>query len=114
MWKVIGPLYSILSLNLFVVAYLSATDRLKRNKLVGMRTKATMASDAAWYAAHRASAWSIAVAGVVVLGTGGWLLAVRPGDDEGTRAVFGSAIAVLVVVVIGGLQAQRAAKGVVS
>lgn len=114
MWKLIGPLYSILSLSLFVVAYLSATDRLKRNKLVGMRTKTTMASDTAWYAAQRAGAWSVAVAGVVVLGTGVWLLVARPGDEGGTTAVLGSTVAVLVVVVIGGLQAQRAAKGAVT
>jgi len=110
MWKLIGLLYSVLSLSLLVVAYLSAKDRLKRNKLVGLRTKATMSSDAAWYAAQRAGAWSIAVAGALVLGTGVWLLVAQPGDNEATTTVFGSSIAALVVALIGGLQAQRAAK----
>ena len=94
------------------LAYLSATERLKRNGTVGMRTRATLASDAAWYAAHRSSAWSVAVAGLIFLCVGIWLLAIQP-DEAGARtAVLGSAMAVLVVIVIGGIQADRVAKGV--
>lgn len=78
-----------------------------------MRTKATLASDAAWYAAHRASAWSIAVAGFIFLGVGIWLIANGPGDRAMRNALLGSALIVLVVVVIGGIQADRVAKGVI-
>lgn len=112
MGKLTGPLFSVIGVGSLWIAYLCATERLKRNGSVGMRTKATMASDAAWYAAHRASAWSIAVAGLIFLAVGIWLLVTRP-DDAGARtAVLGSAIAVLVVIVIGGVQADRVAKGV--
>ncbi len=74
MGKLTGPLFSVIGLGMLWLAYLSATERLKRNGTVGMRTKATMASDAAWYAAHRASAWSVAVAGLIFVCVGIWLL----------------------------------------
>ena len=91
---------------------LCTSERLKRNSIVGMRTSATMASDAAWFAAHRVSAWSIALAGVVFLAVGVWLVAVRPGDAAVSGVVLGSAAVVLVVILIGGLQADRVARGV--
>ena len=112
MGKSTGLLYSVLGVGSFWLTYLCATERLKRNGTVGMRTKATLASDAAWYAAHRASAWSIAVAGLIFLAVGVWLLVARPEEAGARTAVTGSAIAVLVVVVIGGVQADRVAKGV--
>lgn len=112
MAKLVGPLYAILGAGTLWLAYLCATGRLKRNGLVGMRTRATMATDAAWYAAHRASAWSIAVAALILLAVGVWLLLARPGDVEARSAVLGTSLIVLVVVVIGGVQADRVAKSV--
>lgn len=38
------------------IARMGASGTLRRNGLVGVRTAATMQSDAAWYAAHRAIA----------------------------------------------------------
>jgi len=104
MGKLTAPIYLVIGLGTLWVAYLSATERLKRNGSVGMRTKATMASDATWYAAHRASAWSIAVAGSIFLPLCVWLLAAQPGDRAARSALIGSALAVLVVILIGGFR----------
>jgi hypothetical protein len=112
MGKLMGPLFSVIGVGMLWLAYLSATERLKRNGTVGMRTKATMASHAAWYAAHRASAWSVASEGLIFLGVGIWLLVTQPDETGARTAVLGSAIAILVVIVIGGIQADRVAKGV--
>lgn len=73
-----------------------------------------MASDAAWNAAHRASAWSIALTGVVLLVGGVWLLLARRSPDTARNAVLGITLAVLVIVVVGGVQANQVAKGTTS
>jgi hypothetical protein len=96
-----------------VVACLGAGGRLPRNRIVGMRTSATLATDEAWKAAHRASAWSLGVAAVLTLSCGVWLLVSRPSDGVAhgvTRAVMG--VVVVVVVVVGGVQAHRVARRV--
>lgn len=56
------------------IARMGAAGTLSRNGLVGIRTAATMQSDAAWYAAHRAiapvlriCAWAQIVGAAVVL-----------------------------------------------
>ncbi|WP_237209335.1 SdpI family protein [Rothia nasimurium] len=56
------------------IARMGAAGTLRRNGLVGIRTAATMQSDAAWYAAHRAiapvlriCAWAQIVGAAVVL-----------------------------------------------
>ncbi|WP_237204878.1 SdpI family protein [Rothia nasimurium] len=56
------------------IARMGAAGTLRRNGLVGVRTTATMQSDAAWYAAHkaiaptlRACAWAQIVGAAVVL-----------------------------------------------
>lgn len=111
MARVIGALHSVTGLGLLWVGYLSATERLRRNGLVGMRTKATMASDAAWFTAQRASAWSVLTAGLILFGVGIWLLFTGPSDATTTAAVVSSALLVVLVVVIGGLQADWVARG---
>ncbi|WP_237185587.1 SdpI family protein [Rothia nasimurium] len=56
------------------IARMGAAGTLRRNGLVGIRTTATMQSDAAWYAAHKAiapvlriCAWAQIVGAAVVL-----------------------------------------------
>lgn len=52
---------------LFVVGYLGWSDRLPRNRWVGMRTKTTMSSDAVWRVAHhKAGPWFV-ISGVMML-----------------------------------------------
>ncbi|HEV2071337.1 MAG TPA: SdpI family protein [Acidimicrobiales bacterium] len=111
MARMIGALHSVTGLGLLWVGYLSATERLPRNGLVGMRTRATMASDDAWFAAHRAGAWSLLIAGLILFGVGVWLVFVGPSDATTTAAAMSSAVLIIVVVVIGGLQADRVARG---
>lgn len=112
MARMTGVLQSAIGLALLWVGCLSATERLRRNGLVGMRTKATMANDAAWFAAHRASAWSILTAGLILFGVGLWLLFTGPSHATTKTAVVSSALLIVVVVVIGGLQADRVARGI--
>lgn len=59
------------------IARMGAAGTLRRNGLVGIRTTATMQSDAAWYAAHkaiaptlRACAWAQFAGAAVVLALG--------------------------------------------
>lgn len=40
-------------------------DRIRRNGVIGLRTRTTMASDRAWYAAQRAAAAWVALAGAI-------------------------------------------------
>lgn len=112
--RITGPLFAIIGVGSLWMAWLMGSERLPRNGLVGMRTRATMASDAAWNAAHRASAWSIALTGLVLLVGGIWLLLDRRSPESTRNVVLGISLAVLAVVVIGGVQADRVAKGTTS
>jgi hypothetical protein len=112
--QITGPLFAVLGAGFLWLAWLMQNERLPRNGLVGMRTKATMASDAAWNASHRASAWSVALAGVILLAAGVWLWLARDSGGDGRSIVLGSCVAILVVIVAGGIQADRVAKGTTS
>jgi len=97
----LGPLIvaSVLMLALGVaslwVARRAAAGTLPRNDLVGIRTAATRASDAAWIAAHRAGAADLRWIGVVALVTA-VLIWPTLGMPEGAREIA------LAVVVLGG------------
>jgi uncharacterized membrane protein len=54
MYTVIGALWLISAVSI-VTAYCGALEKLSRNTMVGIRTPATLASDAAWRAGHRAA-----------------------------------------------------------
>ena len=74
-----------------------------------MRTRATMASDAAWDAAHRASAGLVGAAGTAFAAGGAWTVLADPsGSALEVTALIVTAIA-LVLVIAGGVVAQRAA-----
>lgn len=99
---------------LLVVAALSARGTLRRNRWVGIRTRATMASDAAWAAAHRAAAAPTAVGGAVLV-AGGIAIPFVTNDDRGVAGA-GLAIAILGVSIVGfaavvGVRAARRATG---
>src|SRR5688572_1673278 len=55
MWVVL-LLAFLAGLALTVIGVLALFDRLPRNRFAGIRTRTTMASDSAWYSAHRAAA----------------------------------------------------------
>ena len=89
-----------------VVAFLSATGLLPRNRFVGVRTGATQRDDAAWTAAHRAAApwWALSGMLLIVGSWRGWIRADLPGAEQ---SAF---VASLVLVIVGGLLGHRAAK----
>lgn len=94
-WKalLVGGSLVVGGVVLLAIAWLSFGGRLPRNGSVGIRTGATMASEAAWRRAHLAAApWTMAQG--VVLGAGGaWVLVRRPSE----RATAVATVAVVVV-----------------
>lgn len=88
-----------------------ASGRLKRNYWAGIRTRTTLASDDAWFAAHRAArppveagGWAAAAAGVVVL--------FLPADPEALipLTVIAGAVVMLALIMVGAWRGVRAAK----
>lgn len=75
---VAGSLLVAAGLALLVVALLGARSRLRRNRFAGVRTAATLRSDAAFTLANRAAAMPIGAAGVVAAAGGSFLLASGP------------------------------------
>lgn len=112
--RITGSLFGIIGASFLWLAWLMQNESLPRNGWVGMRTKATMANDPAWFASHRASAWSVALAGVVLLAAGLWLLLARQSASAGRNVVLGSCAAMVIVMVVGGIHADRVAKGTTS
>ncbi|WP_053202750.1 SdpI family protein [Jiangella muralis] len=95
------------------MARAAASGRLRRNYWAGIRTSATLASDDAWLAAHRAArratetgGWAAIVAALVVF--------VVPSDPEGLLAVpvLAGAGVLLVFVLIGARRGVLAARAV--
>ncbi|SIS07214.1 SdpI family protein [Microbacterium sp. RURRCA19A] len=100
----IGPLVTVTVAMLAVAAVSFWTARrasagtLPRNDLVGIRTAATRASDAAWVAAHRAGAADLRGTGIAALATAllPWVATIVPA---------GAREPVLVVVIVSGIGA---------
>lgn len=100
-----------------------ADGRIAKNWLLGIRTPATLASDGAWLAAHRAGerdlvrcGWSAAVTGPAAIAVGA---GVGAGDAERALAGWGVALGIGVVVMLWfGVRAavvgHRAAKAIVT
>ena len=89
----------------------SRHDGIGRNGVVGLRTKTTLASDEAWFAAQRAGATLTFAAGVA--SAVGGLLSLFFTDSDATTAaiVLGTAAAVLAIVFLAARAGQRAAGG---
>lgn len=108
-----------LGLLFFGLAALFATGRIGRNPLVGLRTATTMACGTAWYAAHHAAVPWFCLAGIVFLCAGAMgYKAVRapvvpqaaPSAPARRPLLIGAALALLVVI-IGGVAGELAARG---
>lgn len=104
-----GILFLLFGIGFLVLCGLSATGELPRNRLAGMRTRTTLASDAAWSAAHRASAWSLGASGAICCATAALSVTSLDSGDEYTVATI-AAICVGVVLIVGGMQANAAAR----
>jgi SdpI/YfhL protein family len=93
---------------LVVVAVLSARSVLRRNRWVGVRTAATLASETQFVAGNRAAAMPVGAAGVVA-GVGGAFLLVGGSATLNWVVLTISLLAVLGLTVFGGSVGARAA-----
>ena len=71
---VVGSLLVLAGLALVVVAVLGARSVLRRNRWVGVRTSATLASETQFVAGNRAAAVPVGAAGAVAAVGGAFLL----------------------------------------
>jgi SdpI/YhfL family protein len=105
---VVGSLLVLAGLAMLVVAGLGARSVLPRNRWVGVRTTASLASETQYVAGNRAAAVPVGAAGVVATVGGAFLLV-------GGTAVLDwvvltiSLLGVLGLTVLGGLVGDRAA-----
>ena len=108
----VGLVQIFLGVGLLASWWAVHTGRLGRNRFVGMRTKAALASDEAWRAAHAAAGWSILAAGAATLVLGVFLVLTRPDEDRTAALPNAYAIGLLIVVSLGGFVGDRAARRV--
>lgn len=92
----LGILWIVAGAVLYVLGWAGGTGRLKRNHWAGLRLPSIMASDEAWYAAHRVAApWLQGGGGLTVM-MGVLLLLFQPGQSTADAIAI-----VLVVIVLG-------------
>jgi len=84
---------------------------LSRQSWVGIRTRTTMASDDAWYAAQDAGATWVMIGGVLMAAGGVVTLFTESEDTAGIVALVTAAVALLPIAV-GGFRGQAAARRV--
>ncbi len=101
---IVGCLLVLVGVALVTIAVLGARGRLPRNRWAGVRTAATLASDAAFALAQRVAAAPLGAAGAVAV-VGG--VVVVAGAPLVVLAV--TAVAVLVLAGLGGMLGDRAA-----
>src|SRR5690606_18803506 len=107
---------SAASLLQYVMTRLGATDDLGPNRMVGIKTKATLASDDAWRAGHAAAQPALLATAVtgpaLALPLVAWRIAA--GSDASLVLTVASGVAAAVVLVLFGaavVRANRAARG---
>jgi hypothetical protein len=105
----LGSLLVLAGAALFTVAALGARSRLPRNRWAGVRTRATLRSDAAFALANRVAAVPVGAAGAVAL-AGGVVLLAGPGAALGWVVLAVAAAGVLGLAGFGGLAGDRAAR----
>ena len=110
---VMGSLLVVLGIALLTVAFLGLRRKLRRNRWAGVRTPASMHSDAAFAVANQVAAAPLGAAGGVVL-VGGAALLAGATDVLGWTLVVVSMVAVFVLAGVGGVAGDRAAAAVPS
>jgi hypothetical protein len=107
----IGILLVVLGVALLTIAVLGLRRKLRRNRWAGVRTAASLRSEAAFAVANQVAAAPLGAAGGVGLVGGGALLAGATGVLGWTLAAV-SVIAVFVLTGVGGVAGDRAAGAV--
>ena len=105
---VVGSVLVLVGLALVVVAALGARSVLRRNRWVGVRTAATLASETQFVAANRAAAVPVGAAGLIAV-VGGAFLLVDDGAVLSWVVLTISILGVLGMTVVGGVVGDRAA-----
>jgi SdpI/YfhL protein family len=105
---VVGSVLVLVGLALVVVAALGARSVLRRNRWVGVRTAATLASETQFVAGNRAAAVPVGAAGVIAA-VGGAFLLVDDGAVLNGVVLTISLLGVLGMTIVGGLVGDRAA-----
>lgn len=108
---ILGVLLVLAGLALLAVAVLGARSRLPRNRWAGVRTPATLRSDAAFAVAHRVAAAPLAAAAAVSVACGAVLLAGATGL-LGWVLLAVSVVGMFVLVGTAGVAGDRAAAAV--
>jgi hypothetical protein len=108
---VLGALLVLLGAALLAVAVLGLRRRLRRNRWAGVRTSASLRSDAAFAIANQVAAAPLGAAGAVALAAGVALLAGASGVLGWTLVVV-SLAGVFVLTGVGGVAGDRAARTV--
>jgi hypothetical protein len=103
-----GSVLLLAGLALLAVGVLGSRSRLRRNAWFGIRTRATMRSDAAFITANRAGAVPAGAAGAVAVAGGAVLLAGADGALDWVVLVV-SVIGTLVLAGVAGMVGDRAA-----
>jgi hypothetical protein len=98
-------------LALIAVAVLGARSQLRRNRWAGVRTPATLRSDAAFTVANRVAAAPVGAAGAVTA-VGGAVLLAGGGGALGWVVLAVSGVGALVLAGVGGVVGDRAAAAV--
>lgn len=101
-----------LGLLLIAAGWAAARGRLKRNYVIGMRTGTIMRTDATWRAAHKKCAWSLWSSGLVIVATSVVVTSFRPSREWTLALWIMMSVYLTVAVVIGFVQADKAARAV--
>jgi uncharacterized membrane protein len=96
---------------LVVLGAIARAGTLNRQSAVGLRTKATLASDEAWAAAHEASATWVVAAGAILF-AGGVFVMLTDSETTGDIVALIATAVMLIPLVIAFRRGQAAARSV--
>jgi uncharacterized membrane protein len=96
---------------LVVLGAIARAGKLNRQSAVGLRTKATLASDEAWKAAHEAAANWVIGAGAILF-VGGVLVVLMDSEATGDVVALVATALMLIPIVIAFRRGQAAAQSV--
>ena len=108
----LSVMLAVLGLLLVWAGWAAARGRLKRNYVIGMRTRTVLRSDETWRAAHRECAWSFWSSGLVLIATGSLVYALRPSERWTVGLWIAMTAYLAATVLVGAVQAERAARRV--